>query len=101
MEREKAEEILNTFPEFADTLLKLSEMSREDKKKFGQSLIMAVLSTSSDKDGDFLAYLDRVEHLVNNELSKAPNALSMLATLSRVRYKLNKLMDNNILGLKE
>mgnify|MGYP001572815362 CR=1 FL=1 len=101
MEREKAEELLNTFPELSGILVKLSEMNKDQKRKFSESLIMAFLSRTSETDGDFLAYLDRVEHMINHELSKSPNALGMLATLSRVRYKLNRLMDNQILGLKE
>mgnify|MGYP001561767046 FL=1 len=101
MEREKAEELLNTFPELSSILVKLSEMNKDQKRKFSESLIMVFLSRTSETDGDFLAYLDRVEHMINHELSKSPNALAMLAVLSRVRYKLNRLMDNNILGLKE
>ena len=101
MNQEQAEEVLNTFPEFAETLVKIKKMNILDKKKYGQLLVLGLLTASSEADGDILAYLDRTEHLINKELAKSPDALAMLATLSRVRYKINKLMDNQIIGLKE
>tara|TARA_Y100000310_G_scaffold227535_1_gene229807 strand:- start:305 stop:598 length:294 start_codon:yes stop_codon:yes gene_type:complete len=93
MNEEQANELLDKFPELQDIIFKLRELSPRDKKKYGELIILNILSTSSETDGDFISYVERLEHAVNSELYHAPNALSMLATLSRLRYKINSFMD--------
>ena len=101
MNKEQANDLLDKFPEFSSVIVKLTELSALNRRKYAELMILNLISSSSEADRDFLSYAERVEHLVNSEISKAPNALAMLASLSRVRYKINKFMDNNVLGLKE
>ena len=95
MNEEQANELLDKFPELQDIIFKLRESSPRDKKKYAELIVLNILSTSSEVDGDFISYVERMEHTVNSQLNNVPNALSMLATLSRLRHKINSYMDYN------
>ena len=91
MNEERANELLDRFPELISLLEKISELDSIGKRRYGDQIILAILQVMSKTDGNLIAALDRMEHQIN---LKEPNIL-VLGQLSRARYKVNQWMDFN------
>lgn len=97
MNKKLANELFNTFPEMPFILERLKDMTYEEQRRYGDAILMSVFMTMSQKDGDILMIIDRLEHIVNEQLSKTKNPIGMLGTLERLKYKVNKVMDSPFL----